>query len=48
MVSTVLKLTPEKWLEKLPKTVDEDKGVDPNNKFLAAYNQQAQAKVAKK
>jgi hypothetical protein len=46
LVSTILKLTPPQWVEKLPVFIDENKAVDPNDKFMVAYNQ-TQAKVTK-
>jgi len=46
LVSTALKLTPDRWVEKIPIHIDEDKGVDPNDKWMAAYNKQAQAKIS--
>jgi len=38
LVSTFLKLTPDSWVNKIPINVDEDKGVDANDKWLSAYN----------
>jgi magnesium-transporting ATPase (P-type) len=48
IVSTILKLTPDALLSKLPIFVNEDKGIDPNNKLMKAYNDQASAKVTQK
>lgn len=47
LVSTILKLTPAEWVNKLPIRIDENKEIDPNDKILSAYNKQAQAKVSK-
>jgi len=38
IVATVLKLTPAHWVEKLPIFLDENKGIDPNDPLMAAYN----------
>lgn len=47
LVGAILKLTPAELTNKLPIVVDENKGVDENNKIMAMYNQQANAKVTK-
>jgi len=38
VVSTALKLTPAHWVDRLPIKVDENKGIDPNDKLMAAYS----------
>jgi len=48
IVSTILKLTPAHWVEKLPIRVDENKALDANDPLMSAYNKQANAKVTKK
>jgi len=50
LVSTALKLTPAHWADRIPKRlrVDENLAIDPNDKLMAAYNKQANAKVTKK
>lgn len=48
IVSSILKLTPASWVEKIPVKVDENKAIDPNDKVMAAYAKQANAKVVKK
>jgi magnesium-transporting ATPase (P-type) len=50
VVSTVLKLTPAHWAEKIPMKirVDENQEIDPNDRIMAAYNKQANAKVTNK
>jgi len=48
LIAPLLKLTPEKWLQKmkLDKMVDENRNVD-DNKLLKAYNKTADIKVGK-
>jgi magnesium-transporting ATPase (P-type) len=38
LVATLLKLTPDKFAEKLPVPLDENKALDPNDPVMAAYN----------
>jgi len=45
VVSTILKLTPVHWVEKLPIFIDENRKPDPNDPVMAAYNKQAAAKA---
>lgn len=45
IISTILKLTPAHWVEKLPIFLDENKEIDPNDRMMAAYNAQASAKA---
>lgn len=49
LVSTFLKLTPERWADKIPMKIraDENAVMDKNDKLMAAYNNQANAKVTK-
>lgn len=47
VVAALLKLTPAELTNKMPIAVDENKPVDENNKIMAMYNQQANAKVTK-
>jgi len=48
IISFLIKLTPERWAEKLNigKVIDEDKNVD-NNKLLAGFNKVNDIKVGK-
>jgi len=48
VVSTILKLTPPRFVDKLPVLVDENKPIDPNDKILSAYNKQSKGKPEKK
>jgi hypothetical protein len=48
LISILLKLTPAKWVEKLPIFLDENKAIDPNDPLMAAYNKQAKAKAVGK
>lgn len=48
LISTILKLTPVHWVEKLPIFLDENRKPDPNDKLMAAYNKQAAAKAINK
>jgi hypothetical protein len=48
VISTVLKLTPPQWVEKMPVFLDENKQLDENDPLIAAYNKQAKAKAIKK
>ena len=48
LVSSILKLTPSSLADKIPKLIDENKEIDPNDKVLNAYNKQANAKVTDK
>jgi hypothetical protein len=45
IISTILKLTPVHWVEKLPIFLDENKAMDPNDPLMAAYAKQANAKA---
>jgi hypothetical protein len=49
IVSTLLKLTPVTWADKIPMKLraDENAVIDPSDKIMAAYNKQANAKVTK-
>jgi len=38
LISTILKLTPVHWVEKLPIFIDENKKPDVNDPLMAAYN----------
>jgi magnesium-transporting ATPase (P-type) len=47
LIGALIKLTPVELTNKMPILVDENKAVDENNKIMAMYNQQANAKVTK-
>jgi hypothetical protein len=46
-VCALVKAIPAKFLEKLPSPVDENKAIDPNDKLMGAYMNNAKGSVIK-